>query len=246
MRLLVACLVVAAPLRAGVVYDFHTTIETPRYAMKQSGRMWFEGQRYRAEFARAGGREIDVVISRDGDATAMYIDLQKCTWSYRNRIGPVRSSGLFHLPTDSGDTIIGEPVVEHHTETSTNIAGFRATKHVIDVAYRLVGILAETTVRGRVTAQATIWTIDELPSLPVQRDLRTGHPVIDERLAAIAAAMHGMVVRHELVVSRAFDDGVPQTERTVTTLDNLHVSQLPDSLFALPEEAAYVQRGPGS
>src|SRR4051812_46889936 len=37
MRLLVAVLLISAPLHAGVVYDFVTTMETPRYSMQQSG-----------------------------------------------------------------------------------------------------------------------------------------------------------------------------------------------------------------
>ncbi|MGZ5474986.1 MAG: hypothetical protein ACXW29_00720 [Thermoanaerobaculia bacterium] len=55
-----------------------------------------------------------------------------------------------------------------------------------------------------------------------------------------------MIVRHELEVTRKFDDGLAQTERTITTVSNLRVAALPDSLFAVPEDAAYVQRAAGS
>ncbi|MGZ8809632.1 MAG: hypothetical protein ACXW29_00715 [Thermoanaerobaculia bacterium] len=154
------------PLRAGVVYDFVTTIETPRFSSRQTGRVAVEGQSYRADLDGRGSRDIDVVISRDGDQTAVYVDLRRCSWSYRNRIGPIRSSGFFHLPSDEGDAVIGEPVVGHRIEGVETIAGFAATKHVIDIRYRLVGVLADTAVRGSVVARATIWTVDTLPPFP--------------------------------------------------------------------------------
>jgi hypothetical protein len=246
VRFLLTMLLIAAPLRGGVVYDFVTTIETPRFSSRQTGRIAVEGRSYRADFDGRGSRDIDMVISRDGDQTAVYVDLRRCSWWYRNRIGPIRSSRFFHLPTDGADAVTGEPVVEHHIEGVETIAGFAATRHVIDIRYRLVGVMADTAVRGSVVARATIWTVDTLPPLPMRRDLRTGHPTIDEKLAGVSGSLHGMIVRHELEVSRNFDDGLPQTERTITTVSNLRVAELPDSLFAVPEEAAYVQRAPGS
>ena len=245
VRFLLTMLLIAAPLRAGVVYDFVTTIETPRFSSRQTGRVAVEGQSYRADFDGRGSRDIDVVISRDGDQTAVYVDLRRCNWSYRNRVGPIRSSRFFHLPSDEGDAVIGQPVVEHRIEGVETIAGFAATKHVIDLRYRLVGVLADTAVRGSVVARATIWTVDTLPPLPMRRDLRTGHPTIDEQLSRVSGSLHGMIVRHELEVTRAFDEGPPQTERTITTVSNLRVAALPDSLFAVPEEASFVQRAPG-
>jgi hypothetical protein len=187
-----------------------------------------------------------VVISRDGDQTAVYVDLRRCNWLYRNRMGPVRSSRFFHLPADERDAVTGEPVVEHRIEGVKTIGGFEATKHVIDIRYQLVGVMASTVVRGSVVARATIWTVDTLPRLPMRRDLRTGHPAIDELLAAVSGSLHGMIVRHELEVTRRFDDVLSQTERTITTVSNLRVVALPDSLFAVPEEAAFAQRAPGS
>lgn len=190
VRFLLTMLLIAAPLRAGVVYDFVTTIETPRFSSHQTGRIAVEGQSYRADFDGRGSRDIDVVISRDGDRTAVYVDLKRCSWSYRNRIGPIRSSGFFHLPTDEGDAVIGEPVVEHRIETVDTIAGFAATKHVIDIRYRLVGVLADTPVRGiararcfaanRSTgvfdARSTIWPTVNAPAVQSLNALPYGIP----------------------------------------------------------------------
>jgi hypothetical protein len=238
MRWLAVVLLVALPSRAGVVYDFVTTIETPRSTARHSRRISSEGQSYRADFKRNGG-SIDSVISKDGDQTAIYLDLDKCRWTYRTRVGPLRSSGYFHLPNDGSDDLIGTPQVEHHIDGEETIAGFRATKHVIDVKYRLVTILADTPVRGSVSARVTLWTVEELPPLPMSSRLRTGHPLLDGQLGILFEQVRGLVVRHDLVVTRAFDDGVPQTERTLTTITNLRVAELPESLFAVPDEASY-------
>jgi hypothetical protein len=93
-----AVFLIAAPLHAGVVYDFVTTVETPRGSYRQSGRIAAQGESYRADLDGRGGRDIDVVISRDGDQNAIFIDLAKCSWSYRSRIGPTRSSTLSIFP----------------------------------------------------------------------------------------------------------------------------------------------------
>jgi hypothetical protein len=239
-----AVLFIAAPLHAGVTYDFVTTVDTPRGSYRQSGRISAQGQSYRADLSGRGGRDIDVVISRDGDQNAIFIDLAKCSWSYRSRIGPIRSSTLFHLP--AADIVIDKPVVEHRVDGTESVAGLTTTRHVIDIRYRLLAVIAKTVVRGTITARATIWTADDHPALPMKRDLITGHDRVDELLANAAREIHGMVVRHELVVTRTFDEGIPQTERTVTTIDNVHFVDLPEELFATPAEAAYVQRAPGS
>jgi hypothetical protein len=150
----------------------------------------------------------------------------------------------FHLP--AADIVIDKPVVEHRVDGTETIAGLAATRHIIDIRYRLLAVIAKTVVRGTITARATIWTADDHPALPMKRDLITGHDRIDELLAGAASQVHGMIVRHELQVTRTFDDGIPQTERTVTTIDHVHFVDLPEELFATPAEAAYVQRAPGS
>ncbi len=246
MRVLLAVLVIAAPLRAGVIYDFVTTVEMPHSSISLSGSISVEGQMYRAQFAGPALRGINLVISRDGDATAMFVNLSDCSWSYRARMGPIRSSAYFHLPADGGDVVIGKPVVTHRIEGTETIGRFEATRHVIDIQYRLLTILADTPARGSVVARATILTIDTLPPLPMRRDLATGHPAIDQQLATINEQLHGMICGHDLEVTRMFDGGIGQTEHTVTRVRNLRVLPLPDSLFALPSDAAYVQRGPGS
>jgi hypothetical protein len=59
-------------------------------------------------------------------------------------------------------------------------------------------------------------------------------------------AVRGVIVRHELEVTRAFENGQPRTERTVTVIRNLRAVELPESLLVVPEEAKYEQRAPGS
>ena len=248
MRSLLAVLAVAITLRlhAGVVYDFVTTVESPRSRTKQTGRIFIDGQSYRADLNGRGGRDIDVVISRDGDQTAIFVDLQKCFWSYRTRIGPTRSSSYFHLPTDTANVIIGKPSVSHRIEGTEAFGEFTATKHVIEIAYRIVGLSAGSPVRGHIEAKATIWTVESLPPLPMRRELRTGHESVDTRIARVSSDIGGMIVHHELEVTRAYDGGIAQTERTITNVHNLRVTELSPSLFVVPEDAIYVQRAPGS
>ena len=238
MRLLIAVLLIAAPLRAGVVYDFATTVETMWSRSSQSGHMTVAGEKYRAEVGTPGKRT--VVISRDGDRTAIVFDPAKNTWQYRTRIGDVRSSLLFHLIAGAKSSVIGSPVVEHHIAGTERVAGFDATKHVIDIRYRLVGMSGDIVLRGEVKTRATVWTVDSLPALPLQRQLRTGHQVVDALIDNVSRELRGMVVRHELEVTRTYDGGGrPQTERTVTTVDNVQIVDVADSAFALPESAMY-------
>ena len=246
MRFALVALIVATPLRGGFQYDFVTTVQTPRYSVRQSGRVVVQGQSYRADLDRRGMRDIDVVISRDGDETAVFIDLEKCSWSYRNRLGQTRSSAYFHLPSDIGDSVDGAALITHRTDGAETIAGFPATKHVIEINYRVKALLSGTWVKGNISARAIIWAVESLPPLPMRRELRTGYAAVDKEIARAAEAVRGMIVRHELEVTRAFEGGDPQTERTVTVIENLRTNELPESLFTIPAEAQYVQRAPGS
>ena len=42
-----------------------------------------------------------------------------------------------------------------------------------------------------------------------------------------------MVLRHELEITRTLDGGPPQVERTLTTITNLRVLDLPEETFAV-------------
>lgn len=55
MRLVLSALIVAAPLHAGLLYDFVTTIESPRYSVQQTGRLAVRGMivRHELEVTRA-------------------------------------------------------------------------------------------------------------------------------------------------------------------------------------------------
>ncbi|HEY3055599.1 MAG TPA: hypothetical protein VGK31_06675 [Thermoanaerobaculia bacterium] len=55
MRLVLSALIVAAPLHAGLLYDFVTTIESPRYSVQQTGRVTVRGMivRHELEVTRA-------------------------------------------------------------------------------------------------------------------------------------------------------------------------------------------------
>lgn len=236
-RLLIALvLVIAIPLEAGVIYHFRTSTTGPRGGQTQSGRMWVDGQRYRLELDRDGKQlAYDAAISNDGDVTAKLLNRQKETWWHRIRVSSAtRSSLLFTVPALKV-TLEGEPQVTHRVAGTETVAGRRTTKHVVEIRYELRTELEKQPIRATVEAAITAWIADDLPPLPLQRNVQTGYAPVDEKLAAIFGALPGMTLRHELTVVRTYEGGPPVTEIITTVIDELRVADVPAERFAVPE-----------
>lgn len=237
--LLLAALLLPAAARAGIVYDFLTTIDAERTHTRVTGRVWVDGNSYRAELAPDPARKIDVVISNDADRTAVLLDVDKETWVDRVRINnDIRSSSLFLWPL-RGATVKGKPEVTHHLAGKETIAGQRATLHMITASFTVESRLDGVPVRGRIETTARVWTADELPSLPMDRQLRTGYDEVDRRLEPIFRDLEGMIVRHELEVIRKLDGGPPQRELTWTSVSAIEIVDVPREKFEVPREYAW-------
>jgi hypothetical protein len=230
----------AASAAAGVVYDVVTTMERPRSTEKVTGRIWVEGDSYRAELERDGSKT--VVISRDADRTATLLDPAKQTWSNRSRAGAgadVRSAALFVWPAPNAK-VKGRPKVTHRLGESTTIAEETAVEHVIEASFRVESVLDKSPLRGALHLTARIWTTEALPELPMKhRGLRTGYESVDRELEKAERNVHGMVLRHELEVTRAFEGGPPSVEKTTTVISHLQRTTLTDVTFTVPETFTY-------
>jgi len=226
---------VAAVLLAGVVYDFVTTIEAPRTSTRVAGRVWVEGNSYRAELAPDPKRGTDVVISTDADRTATFLDVDKQTWAYRVRVSnDVRSSSLFRWPLPEPH-LDGKPVVTHEVGETTEIAGQRATLHIVTARFRVMSRVEGEKVGGTIETTARMWVADALPSLPMDSRVRTGWPEVDRELEPIFANISGMVMRHELEVTRTMDGGPPQREITKTIVSGVQIADVARERFSVPE-----------
>ena len=238
LLLLMAMVVIAAPAVAGISYDFVTTTETARWSERVVGRVWFDGDAYRAEVVRGGVRT--TVISRDGDETAFVLNDQKQTWSNRSRVqGDVRSASLFLWPV-AGAHVTGTPTITYSREEGIVVAAQPAVRHVISAIFDITGADAGMVVRGRFHVIATAWTAAGLPELPIRRPLRTGYPEVDSELAKIEANVRGLIVQHELEVTRQLDGGPAMTEKTTTVIERLRQETIASSLFEVPRSYQYV------
>ncbi len=227
---LLAAIAIAAKAFAGVGYEFVTTIETSRYTEKASGRVWAEGKKYRAEVTRADGKKHGI-LSTDGDRSAMLYDLETRKWVPRMRVsGEVRSSAIFVFPAGKAK-LTGTPLVTYKRGEAMTVAGERATQHVIEANFTVEN---RDGVAGTYNVIARIATADELPPLPIRAPIRTGYEKVDQQLDAASAKVTGMVLRHELEITRTLDGGPPQTERTLTTVTRLERMEIPDEAFAEP------------
>jgi len=236
-----ALLVLGAAVRlsAGVVYDFRLTTRTSRFEDAVTGRVWVDGDRYRAEVTRPDQTR-QVVISRDRDRNAFFVDPQKKTWSNRVRIGTdVRSASLFRWPIGQ-PAVKGRPKVRYSVRPAEPIAGHAAVAHVIETQFVAQSSVDGTPVRGTFHLRARIWSAPDLPELPMETTLRTGYPEIDAQLDRIVPNVRGMVLRHELEVTRTLEGGPEQVEAMTTTVTSLEQTAVPDAQFEVPESFTYV------
>jgi hypothetical protein len=235
-RLLTIALTLATGADAGVIYHFSTKFVGRRYEFKQSGRVWADGNRYRFEVdgdAKLEGRPFDVAISTDADKTAKYLNTGKQTWYERRRVGTAtRSSMLFDLPVSGGK--LGRRRVNHVENGLETIAGKPARKHIIEIEYEIGAKFSDGRVmEGKVEAKVLIWTAESLPQPPLQRPLKTGYPDIDAELARLSSKMKGMVLRHDLTVTRTVG-GEKATEHVLTIVNDVSVSDIDPSKFEVP------------
>jgi len=228
---------------AGVIYHFTTTFTSTHGVAKSSGVVYAEGASYRVELDAApanSGRDFDVMISRDGDATAVLLKNAKKTYHDRVRVSAkTRSSILFQFPFPGGETV-GQPVVLHREEGIETVAGHPAKKHVITLDYRLSAKDDDgTPINATVHATQTLWCAEDLPRLSFERELTTGWNAVDLMLKPVTSALTGMTLGSELVVTRTFEGGPPISETTRTVIDEIRVAEVPPSMFAIPPDFAY-------
>lgn len=230
--------VVVSTAFAGVAYEFTTTRESMYVTEKVNGRVWAEGDSYRAEVVTPTGTSV-VVISRDGDRNAKLLYPKKSTWSNRTRASTPRSSGLFAWPA-ADPKVTGTPSIKYESGETTTIAGHQAVVHEIDATFDVESTdWTKLVLRGHYVVKARIWTTTELPGLPMDSTPHTGFYAIDREIDRLARNIHGMVLRHDLEVTRAFEDGPPQTDRTSTIVRDLTVADIAPDLFEVPESYAY-------
>lgn len=228
---------IVTPSFAGVVYDFTTTLDTPRASQKASGTVLVQGDCYRAEVMRDGIPE--VLVSCDGDKSAMFIDARSRTWRNRARVGAdVRSAAIFVWPLPEAG-VKGKPKVSYKREDAEPVAGEPSVRHSIDAAFNILSRVQGTAVRGSYKVTVRLWTTERLPKLPMQRPIRTGYPEVDTELEKVAANIQGMILRSELEVVRRYEGGPPETEKTVTTITRMEEAEIAESQFKVPEGFTY-------
>jgi len=227
----------AAPSFAGVVYDFTTTLDTPRASQKASGTVMAQGDCYRAEILRDGTPE--VLISCDGDKSATFVDSRTRTWRNRARVSSdIRSAAIFLWPLPEAG-VKGKPKVTYKREDAEPVAGEPAVRHAIDAAFNILSRVQGTAVRGSYKVTVRLWTAERLPKLPMQRPIRTGYHEVDAELEKIAENVRGMILRSELEVVRRFEGGPPETEKSVTTITRMEETEIAESQFQVPEGFTY-------
>lgn len=236
--LLIAALSLLAPAsHGGLLYDFTTSYQGSRISEEVKGQVWVEGDAYRAEFMR--GSKKTVVISTDADRTATYLDPEKQTYANRVRSNSaVISSSLFRWPV-RGASVRGTPSVTYQRAGTATMAGQEAAMHVVEVGFNVDSSVRGMSAPGRIKITARIWTAAGYPPLPMNNDIRTGYATVDQEIARQMLKVRGMVLRHELEVTRTLDGGPPQTERTVSAVTRLETLDIAPELFTVPETFAY-------
>ena len=73
----------------------------------------------------------------------------------------------------------------------------------------------------------------------MNNDLRTGYATVDQEIAKQMLKVRGMVLRHELEVTRTLDGGPPQTERTVSAVTRMETVDIAPEVFTVPETFSY-------
>jgi hypothetical protein len=231
------CVVLARVASAGLVYDFNTTIDTSRASQMAIGTVWVRGDCYRAEVRQNGATSI--VISCDADKSAMILEPRTRTYRNRARVSSdVRSAAIFLWPFPDRK-VTGRPKVSYKRGETEPVAGEPTVRHAIDAEFKVLSRYDDAPIRGTYTMNVRLWTAERLAKLPMDRPLRTGYEEVDAELEKIAPKIAGMILRSELEVSRRYEGGKPDIEKTVTIITRLEETDVPDSQFEVPKDYTY-------
>lgn len=153
------------------------------------------------------------------------------------RQAPASNTKLSFREPTTGFTMLGREAVMHELELSTTLRG---TGHVEGVDANL-----RATIR--------LWTVEGLPALPREVDLRyveTMVPGLDAVIASELAKVEGFVVRREIELTRELDPRYPTHVRSVVAIQDLNLDvTASDADFAIPTgyaEAPPVVAAPGT
>lgn len=253
MRLLVWLVVatlIAAPSFAAVEYTLLVE-EGPGREHSARRAVLVDGDRWRVEMLDepAEPRSWDVLIRTpdhyiglDHGRRAWWSELEQrrphtvfpslSAWTHpvKLRQAPPSNTRISFREPTAGFTMLGRDAVLHELELSTTIRG---TGHVAGVD-------------ASVRATIRLWTVEGLPEVPREVDLRnveTTVPELDAVIASELAKVEGFVVRREIEITRELDPRFPTHERSVLTIEEIDVdAAATDQDFGVP--AGYAEAAP--
>lgn len=244
MRIMLPILLLALSADAGIVYRF-TTESTAALHASIRGRVWMDGDRKRVELDPdpANPRTFDVAITANGKTT--FINLMNKTYFDEQKDSDDAVSGgssaLFHLPWPD-DRIKGRPKITYTSAGPGPSAGEYATaRHIIKFAYRVKGDFQGVSLQGDVEATVSTLTAPALPRDAEGLLVRTGFMQVDDELARLLNAPAGMIVAYEVSVSRRLEGGPVVTEKTTTSIEDLAIRDIDESIFVIPTGLTYRQ-----
>lgn len=218
---------------AGVHYRFRTEFVARGQSSATNGEVWSDGRAYRYELREPGTPHI-AVVSTDGDRTVSVMNLDARSYHRRARATNALSSRLFAIPFRT--SIIGCPVVTSSQEPGEPLKGWSTVKHTVHVSYSMMADANGSLFDAVIDVHAVIWEAPDLPPTAIARSVRTGVADVDSAINSALDEIGGMVVRHELEVTRRYAQGMDDRESTRTVITSLDVIPLDRVIFEVPPD----------
>jgi hypothetical protein len=248
-RLFVSLLVAvfAAPLLAGVTYDF-SNVTSGKGGSEMSGKAAIEGASSRMDFVR-GDRVLipdgSVVISNDGGKTLIVINPKKKSY-YKLELEGMMKGAAGAMQGMGGVMqmkISNESVDVRENGAGGDIEGFPTSKYTVtttyDMSMKIMGMKNDQNIR----MVSEIWATEKLPvdymTFVQQKGLKTGMADLDRLIAKQSAAMKGFPLKQIMTTTSTAANGKAQTTVMTLTVTNIAKATIGADQFEIP--AGYKQ-----
>jgi hypothetical protein len=242
------------PLFAGVTYTTVTKVESGTGKMPMSQdmtfRSWVSGGNAKTEISGSGSPLFpsgSYLLKRSDNAAMLMINPGAKTYAVWD---PVQMLNGITKAVQSAFRIDDTKWEKISEDDGGVVEGFPTTHYHYRFSYSMVVTVAGEDVRAPATLDQEFWTTEKLaePGLAAAanyqyvQQLAGLSPEIEQMMRAEVAEMKGFPLKQEWTISTHTGDDENFTQKTITTVRDIHEGDVPESVFVVP--ADYKQTAP--
>lgn len=240
--LVLICALIAAPLFAGVTYEFQS-VTTGVRGSKLTGTVAADGARMRMDVKTGDDfliKDNSIVLSNDGGETLTVIDPKARTY-YVINLNAIAGSSTSMAESLRGmlNLSFSNPKVSvRNIGAGVPMSGYPTQRSVVDTAYDVSFDVMGSKATTHLSMTTENWTTDQLAgdlmNFMQSKNLRTGIEQIDKLIGAQSAAIKGRFPLKQVTTIRVRQGGSEMVSTATSEVSKIVKKDIAASQFVVP------------